>query len=109
MPNAIGDKVHTLPIRTEIFFPSLQLGNNSGFNVNITSYFTLTVLPPLGIPEYLGDIVNTWGSPVKELVGWITASSGIGVTGYIVNKIRNSKVPNIFRGLQKRPKPRSPF
>jgi hypothetical protein len=69
LPNAIGDKVHTLPIHTEIFFPSLQLGNNSGFNVNITSYFTITALPPLGIPEYLGDIVNTWGSPVKELVG----------------------------------------
>lgn len=92
LPNANGNKVYT-----HVFFPSLQLGNNSGFDANISSYFTITVLPTLGIPEYFGAIVNTWGSPVKELVGLITGVVAVGSILFgVIKWIRKNEKTEYF-------------
>ena len=56
------------------------------------------MLPPLSIPEYFGGIVNTWGSPVKELVGLVTGVGAVGTILFGVLKwIRKKKRLNTIK------------
>jgi hypothetical protein len=43
-----------------------------------TSNLTVTVLPSLTLLDYINNILNSWGAPVKELIGLITAIGSIG-------------------------------
>ena len=50
-------------------------------NFSESSSLTVTILPSLTIPEYINSILNTWGAPLKELVGLVTA---IGAAGGVI-------------------------
>ena len=56
--------------------------NPSPQNFSQSSSLTVTVLPSLTLPEYLGSMVNTWGAPIKELIGIFTAIGTAGGIAY---------------------------
>jgi hypothetical protein len=79
LPNAAGDKVYSLPLLTNIFFPSLQRGEESGPDVNVTSYFTIIVLPPKNVYDYIQDIQDlaSWISPINSVWTFIAAVGAV--------------------------------
>jgi hypothetical protein len=93
LQNAQQSRTHTFPIFVDAHFPLERL-NTKGMTINKTSYLTITVLPALTIPQYIGDLLSVWGSPVKELIGIITTIGSLGVGGWILNKIRKKRQKN---------------
>lgn len=83
-PHATGNKVYTLPLHAHIFFPSLQRQSSSEFGFNITSYFTITVLPPKNFNDYSQDLAN-WISPINSIWTFI-AAVGVVLVPFIIRQ-----------------------
>ena len=82
----------------------LERANVEGIVLTKNSYLTLTILPELTIPEYINNILNTWGSPLKEIITLITAISGIGgfsIVTWLLNKMRKKRKQDKNSSLQK--------
>ena len=57
----------------------------------------------MNLLDYINSILNTWGTPVKELIGLVTAIVTIGGAGpYIVRWIRKSKSKDISEENEKK-------
>jgi hypothetical protein len=50
---------------------------------------TVVVEEPLGILDYVNNVLSTWGAPVREFFAIVTTIGGAGVSGWIINKIRH--------------------
>lgn len=86
-------RTHTIPIFADIHF-QLERANTKGMTLNNTSYISISVLPKLTIPEYINSYLNTWGSPLRDIITLLTAIAGIGGAGistWILNKVRKKK------------------
>ena len=70
LSNAINT-MHMIPLHINISFPSLQR-NNTDFNFNTYSLFTITVLPPKDINDYIKDLAD-WVSPLNSIWTFIAA------------------------------------
>jgi hypothetical protein len=70
---------HTVPIQARIAFPTSLKSMISGERIDnmqiaslpLQSNFTVTVLPPLRIDEYLNSFYNSWLAPVSGIVGLV--------------------------------------
>lgn len=57
------------------------INNSASENLNKTSILTITVIPPMNLLDYINSILNSWGTPVKELIGLAAAVGTIGGVG----------------------------
>jgi hypothetical protein len=83
-------------------FTGEYINNSASQNLNKTSILTITVLPPMNLLDYINSILNTWGTPVKELIGLATliATAG-GVGPYIVRMIGKRRIKENNKGKRK--------
>jgi hypothetical protein len=82
-----------IPLFVDVHF-HLERANDEGIVLKKNSYLSLTILPALTIPEYINTILNTWGSPVKEIITLLAAIGGIGgfsIITWVLNKIRKKR------------------
>ena len=93
MPNATGNKVYPLPLHAHILFPSLQRLNSSEFGFDITSYFTITVLPPKNANDYIQDLAN-WVSPINSIWTFIAAVGAV-LVPFIVRQYSKKQNKNM--------------
>jgi len=84
-------------------FTGEYINNSASQNLDKTSLLTVTVLPPMNLLDYINSILNTWGTPVKELIGLVTAIVTVGGAGpYIVRWIRKSQSKDITEENEKK-------
>jgi len=88
------NQTHTLPIFADMHFPLERL-KSPGMIINKTSFLTISVLPSLTVPEYINDELSIWGSPVKQIIGLVTAIGSLGFGGLILNKIRKKRQKDV--------------
>lgn len=94
---------YTLPIFSNIniltevnprrsIFTGELISNTPTENLNKTLILTITVLPPMNLLDYINSLLNTWGTPVKELIGLATTIGTAGGVGtYIVRWIHKRR------------------
>jgi hypothetical protein len=57
----------------------------------VETSLTVVVQEPLGIIDYISNILTVWGAPIKETFALITTIGGAGITGWFLNKFRKNK------------------
>ena len=91
---------YTLPIFANISFPTTVtnrlsgglLSNSPSARIIENSDFAITVTEPLSIPEYINNTLNTYGSPIKEIITLATVIGSVGgLSTWIAKRIRTKK------------------
>jgi hypothetical protein len=96
---------YTLPISANISIITEAKPRRSGSTGEIlynptdqilfeTSNVTVTVLPPETLLDYINNVLDTWGEPVKELIGLITAIGSVGAAAFGIVRWFRTKQKN---------------
>jgi hypothetical protein len=78
----------------------LQRGNESGLDVNVTSYFTITVLPPKNAYGYIQDLAN-WISPINSVWTFIAALGAV-LVPFIIRQYSRKQNKGMNKNLDRK-------
>jgi hypothetical protein len=88
---------HTIPIFADVTFPTSltslisgeRIANTESASLTTQSNFTVTVLPPLRLDEYLNNFYNSWLAPVTGIAGLAAVISPLFI--YLYKKKKKQK------------------
>jgi hypothetical protein len=52
---------------------------------------TVTVEEQPGVLDYINSTLNTWEAPIKESFAIVTTIGGAGISGWVINKVRQNR------------------
>jgi hypothetical protein len=92
---------YTLPIFADISFPTTitnrltggLIYNTPAAKIMENSDLTVTVIEPLSIPEIISSTLNTYGSPIKEIVALLTTIGSVGgICAWVIKKVKRKRM-----------------